>query len=133
MTSYNVNEKIDPPLKEEKQLRPLYLAFLWISVVGSIFFYTAINQSHPGIIIIPGVSLILLLILGLAKMMFTGKYTAVTKSKVTGYNYTCSLCAYRWKWMIGTPLPETHVQPDLVMKGAEKLREEEEERRRRMD
>jgi hypothetical protein len=101
--------------------------------VGLAFFYMAVNQNYPGLILIPGVSFMLLLILGLAKMMFTGKYTAVTKSKVTGYHYTCLLCAYRWKWMIGTPLPETHVQSDLIMKGAEKLREDEEERRRRMD
>ena len=101
-------------------MRPLLLAFLWISYV-------------VWCVVLVGVSLIFLLTPGFAKLLFTGKYTKVTNSKVTGYNYACLLCAYRWKWLIGTPLPETHVQPDLIMKGAEKLREDEEERRRRMD
>ena len=93
VTSYNINEKIDPPLKEEKQMRPLLLVFLWISVMVWIFLIT-MNQIYPGISTILGVVLILLLIPS-AKMMFTGKYTAVTKSKVAGYNYACLLCAYR--------------------------------------
>jgi hypothetical protein len=47
VTGYNINEKLDPPLKEEKQMRPLLLAFLWISVVGSIFFLYSYKSKSP--------------------------------------------------------------------------------------
>ena len=44
--------------------------------------------------------------------------------------YICRLCNCRWQWQEGTPLPDVKVNPDLIRKGAQRLKEEEERRRR---
>ncbi len=37
------------------------------------------------------------------------------------YRHHCELCGYEWVWRTGTPRPEIHVRPQLVMQGAERL------------
>jgi len=47
--------------------------------------------------------------------------------------YTCDICGYEWKLVIGEPGPEVQSRPDLIQKGEQRLQEQEDERRRRMD
>ena len=44
------------------------------------------------------------------------------------YSYYCWICGYRWNWRLGTPLPVVNVQPDLIAKGEQRLREIEQDR-----
>ena len=37
------------------------------------------------------------------------------------YRNTCLLCDYRWVWRTGTPRPEVHIRPELILQGAERL------------
>ena len=48
-----------------------------------------------------------------------------------GYDYTCIICGYKWRWKDGDPMPLITVRPDLIHMSEKKLQEEEEARRRR--
>lgn len=47
----------------------------------------------------------------------------------TGFKFSCNLCGYQWEWMIGTPLPEVTVRPELITAGSIRLAQEEEYQR----
>lgn len=50
---------------------------------------------------------------------------------IEGYFYKCScdLCGYRWTWDSRTPKPPVRVDPALIAKGEQKLREQEGQQR----
>jgi rubredoxin len=48
---------------------------------------------------------------------------------VTEHRYTCSLCGYAWEWSPGDPWPKVTVRPDLIAKGANRLRKEDQSNR----
>ena len=37
------------------------------------------------------------------------------------YRHDCTLCQYHWVWHTGTPKPEIHIRPELIMQGAERI------------
>ena len=37
------------------------------------------------------------------------------------YRNVCQLCDYKWVWRTGTPRPEIHIRPELILQGAERL------------
>jgi hypothetical protein len=51
-------------------------------------------------------------------------------NKIIKYKHECLLCGYKWERREDEPLPEVHVRPDLIAKGAQRLEEEATERRR---
>ena len=116
ITGSQITEKL--PKKEYRSISPLLL-WGW-----RLCFVVATFTTF-------GVYLLVLLIPDIRRLTFSGLWPTITK--VVGFNHICMLCNYRWSWMIGTPKPEVHVRPDLMMKGAQKLQEEEEERRRQQD
>ncbi len=52
--------------------------------------------------------------------------------KPSPYHYICRLCGYEWEQKPGEVLP-INVNPDLIQKGEERLRQLEEEKRKRDD
>ena len=111
-----ITEKL--PTKEYKPISPFWIWLIRIGFVVICF-------------VAWGIPLLLLLSSDIRRLIFTGQVTMI--GKVVGYNYSCGLCNYRWSWIIGTPKPEVHIQPDLIKRGMQKLQEEDEERRRRQD
>ncbi len=54
----------------------------------------------------------------------------------TAHEYHCYICGYNWKWVEGDPKPEVKANPDLIVKGMQRLEEEaaaEEEARRKKE
>ena len=51
-------------------------------------------------------------------------------TKVVGHlhHFTCILCGYHWDWQEGQSWPKVHVDPDLIAKGEQRLKEEERRR-----
>ena len=105
---------------------------LW-ATISAISISVSIVGEGSGVII--GVSCGVILILFLAFV----RYRAVKKGtadwhlekvpSIVKYDYRCEICGYNWTWQSDEPLPEVHVRPELIAKGAQKLKEEDEARR----
>lgn len=72
----------------------------------------------------------------LALSWFIGAVNALFRNRLTkvvghAYDFECLICGYRWEWQEGQSWPKVKVNPELLVKGAQRLKEEEEAERQR--
>jgi hypothetical protein len=96
--------------------------FLNILVIYLIIGFVALLARAPEIFTLVAILLVVPSILSVI-LSALGVSTQKEK-KVTGYQFTCNLCGYKWDWLIGDPLPEVKVQPALIAVGAKRLEQQ---------
>ena len=111
------------PVSSSQRIRNIiiYLVLLGLSIVGVIFF-PGLGRS------ICGFSAVVFLVVFLT-YLFRSNIT-IARVVPNAYQFTCTICGYRWEWREGQPWPDVHVRPDLIVKGEQRL---EEERLRQQD
>ena len=91
-------------------------------IVFTLFFQ--IPVFCVGLVLGPSTGLLIIDILVVAVVWLFAK-----RQVSTGFKFSCDLCGYQWEWMIGTPLPEVTVRPELITAGSIRLAQEEEYQR----
>jgi len=49
------------------------------------------------------------------------------------YDFHCQICGYSWTWRTDEPPPVVNVRPDLIAKGAKKLKDDERRRQEQQE
>jgi len=124
------NQKVITTEEQKKYTNPVS-GFFWLGVI--ILGFSILAALSFGVVFGAGLAIILLL------LSVFGRYRAVKKGtadwymekvpSVIKYDYRCEICGFNWTWQSDEPLPEVHIRPGLIAKGAQKLKEEDEARR----